>query len=197
MKYVIFLLSEASKLDFGGSEKLSKTDHVVIVNVKGKKTISASLQEVLDNMKAEVEFFEVAETADTWMSVTYLMGYHAGCKHDVYVITKDKTKIPNKLVGDAHVYTSFKSFGGTTTTSTAKKTSATKKTTSSTTKKTTTAKKTTTKTTTAKKTTAKKTTAKKKEETSVLDVIGSFVSGDTKKAQGGLADLASQFLGGK
>lgn len=199
MKYVILLLSEASKIDFGGSDKLAKNDHIVLVHVKGKKTIPASLEDVFENIKATVDYFEIAQTSDAWLSVAYLMGYHIASKHDVYVVTKDKTKIPNKLVGDAHIYASFKSIAGASTTTTKKTTSK------STAKKSTTAKKTTTKksTTSAKstKTTTKKTTAKQEEPT-VLDVIGSLIGGDTKsnkssKSQGGLIDLAGQLLGGK
>lgn len=187
MKYAIVLLSEASKLDFAGSEKLTKTDHVVIIYVKGKKTVSAALKETLDGLKATIDYYEIAKSTDAWLSVAYLMGYHAASKHDVYVITADKTKIPNKLVGDAHVYTSFKSIAGSSAT--------TKTSTKSTTKKTT--KSTTTKKTTAKKTTTKKSTSSKKKETTVMDVIGSIASGDTKNIQKGISDLAGQLLGGK
>lgn len=193
MKYVILLLSEASKIDFGGSDKLVKNDHIVLVHVKGKKTIPASLEDVFENIKATVDYFEIAQTSDAWLSVAYLMGYHIASKHDVYVVTKDKTKIPNKLVGDAHIYASFKSIAGASTTTTKKTTSK------STAKKTTTKKSTTSAKST--KTTTKKTTAKQEEPT-VLDVIGSLIGGDTKsnkssKSQGGLIDLAGQLLGGK
>lgn len=210
MKYVILLLSEATKLDFAGADKLTKSDHIVLVHVKGNKAIPASLTETFEGIKATVDYFEIAKTADNWLTVSYLIGYHVASKHDVYVVTKDKTKIPTKLASDIHVYTGFKSITASTsskssttkkssTKSTAKKTSTTssKKTTSkSTAKKTTTTKKTTSKTKSA--TSEKASTASsKKKETSVLDVLGSLATGDSKKVTEGLSDLAGQFFGTK
>lgn len=203
MKYVMMLLSEASKMDFSGSDKLTKSDSLEIIYVKGKKTISAAVKEQLDAIKATISYTEVASTSDIWLYVAYQLGIQSTTKHDVYLISKDKSKIPSKILGDAHSYVSFKSIGGSATASTTKKTTTAKKTTSATTKKTTakktTAKKTTTNTSTAKKTTTakKKTTATKKKETTVIDVVASYVSGDSKKASEGLANLAGQFLGTK
>lgn len=199
MKFVIISLSEASKLDFGGADKLTKSDHLVCVYAKGKKTITEAVEEELNALKAEVEFEEVAETSDIWLYVAYLMGFHKASKHDVFVVTKDKSKIPNKLTGDdVKVYTSFKSIVGSTGSSSGN--SSKKKTSTSTTKKTSSSssKKTSTSSTKKKTTsTKKKTTSSKKKDTDVIDVIGSFVSGDKKKAKEGLVDLAGQILGGK
>lgn len=172
MKYVIMLLSEASKIDFSGSEKLTKSDILEIIYVKGKKTISDAVKEKLDSIKATITYTEVAAAGDVWLYVAYQLGKESATKHDVYLISKDKSKIPSKVLGDAHAYVSFKSLG------------------SSSTSKSTTAKK----TTTTKKTTSK---SKKKEETSVIDVVASYMSGDSKKAQEGLVDFAEQFLGTK
>ena len=205
MKYVMMLLSEASKMDFSGSDKLTKSDALEIIYVKGKKTISAAVNEVLETIKAPITYTEVASTSDVWLYVAYQLGIQSTTKHDVYLISKDKSKIPSKILGSAHAYVSFKSLGGSTTStaSSSKKTTTAKKTTTKTsTAKSSTAKKTTTKTSTAKTSTAKKTAtkstaSKKKEETSVLDVVASYMAGDSKKASAGLADLAGQFLGTK
>lgn len=217
MKYVIMLLSEASKIDFAGADKLTKSDHLVILYAKGKKTITAAVQEQLDALKATVDFTEIAQTADAWLHVAYLLGYHVASKHDTYVVTKDKTKVPTKLTADAHIYTGFKTItGATSSSSSSKSTSSSKKTTTSTKKTTTSTKKSTSsssakKSTTASKksttssskksTTAKKTTTTKKKTTKsneidIGGVIGSFVSGDKKKAKEGLIDIAGQILGG-
>lgn len=212
MKYVIMLLSEASKIDFAGADKLTKSDHLVILYAKGKKTITAAVQEQLDALKATVDFTEIAQTADAWLHVAYLLGYHVASKHDTYVVTKDKTKVPTKLTADAHIYTGFKTITGATssssssskktTTSTKKATTSAKKTTSSSSaKKSTTASKKSTTSSSKKSTTAKKTTTTKKKTTKsneidIGGVIGSFVSGDKKKAKEGLMDIAGQILGG-
>lgn len=212
MKYVIMLLSEASKIDFAGADKLTKSDHLVILYAKGKKTITVAVQEQLDALKATVDFTEIAQTADAWLHVAYLLGYHVASKHDTYVVTKDKTKVPTKLTADAHIYTGFKTITGATssssssskktTTSTKKATTSAKKTTSSSSaKKSTTASKKSTTSSSKKSTTAKKTTTTKKKTTKsneidIGGVIGSFVSGDKKKAKEGLMDIAGQILGG-
>ncbi|MCQ2533586.1 MAG: hypothetical protein MJ172_03350 [Clostridia bacterium] len=213
MKYVIMLLSEASKIDFAGADKLTKSDHLVILYAKGKKTITAAVQEQLDALKATVDFTEIAQTADAWLHVAYLLGYHVASKHDTYVVTKDKTKVPTKLTADAHIYTGFKTITGATssssssskktTTSTKKATTSTKKTTTSTkkstssssAKKSTTASKKSTTSSSKKSTTTKKKTTKSN-EIDIGGVIGSFVSGDKKKAKEGLMDIAGQILGG-
>ena len=212
MKYVLMLLSEASKIDFAGADKLTKSDHLVILYAKGKKTITAAVQEQLDALKATVDFTEIAQTADAWLHVAYLLGYHVASKHDTYVVTKDKTKVPTKLTADAHIYTGFKTITGATssssssskktTTSTKKATTSAKKSTSSSSaKKSTTASKKSTTSSSKKSTTAKKTTTTKKKTTKsneidIGGVIGSFVSGDKKKAKEGLIDIAGQILGG-
>lgn len=188
MKYVIIALSEASKLDFSGADKLAKTDHIICLYVKGKKNITAAVQEEFDALKAEIEFDDVVDTQDLWMYAAYLMGYHVAAKHSVFVVTKDKDKLPSKITSEAKVYTSFKSVTSDTGSSTKK--STTKK---STTKKSTTA----SKKSTAKKSASTKKTTSKKKDTDVIDVIGSLVSGDKKKAKEGLVDIAGQLLGGK
>lgn len=190
MKYVIMLLSEASKMDFGGSDKLTKSDALEIIYVKGKKTISAQVQEQLDSIKASITFTEVASAGDVWLYVAYQLGKESATKHDVYLISKDKSKIPSKILGDAHAYVSFKSIATSSASTSTKKTTTAKKTTA---KKTTTDKK----ATTTKKSTSGGSTGKKKKETTVVDVVTSYMSGDSKKATEGLVDLAGQFLGSK
>lgn len=169
MKYVIVSLSEASKIDFAGAEKLAKTDHIVFLHVKGKKTISAGLKQQLEEVKAQTDFYEIAATGELWMYVSYLIGYHAGAKHDVFVVTADKSKIPSKIARDAKIYTSFKPVAGSTGTG-----------------------KTGTSSNAA--TGKKKTSAKKKQEDVMEDVIGAFASGDKEKAKKELVNLAAQFL---
>ncbi|MCQ2483230.1 MAG: hypothetical protein MJ153_07085, partial [Clostridia bacterium] len=122
MKYVIIALSEASKLDFSGADKLAKTDHIICLYVKGKKNITAAVQEEFDALKAEIEFDDVADTQDLWMYAAYLMGYHVAAKHSVFVVTKDKDKLPSKITSEAKVYTSFKSVTSDTGSSTKKST---------------------------------------------------------------------------
>lgn len=176
MKYVIMLLSEASKIDFSGSDKLTKSDVLEIIYVKGKKNISDALKEKLDSIKASITYTEVASSGDTWLYVAYQLGIQSTTKHDVYLISKDKSKVPTKVLGEAHAYVSFKSIGSSATSTSTKKTTSKK--------------------TTTKKPATKKPTTKKK-ETSVMDVVTSYMSGDSKKAQEGLVDLAGQLLGNK
>ncbi|MBO4926635.1 MAG: hypothetical protein J5379_00060 [Clostridiales bacterium] len=215
MKYVLFSLSEASKLDFTGAAGLSGSDHLVCVYVKGKKTLSASLKETLDEVKASVDYVEIGAASELWLMVSYLIGFHAASKHEVIVVTADKSKIPSRIAKDAKILSSFKTLGSGTakasTKTTAKKTtsaktSSAKKTTAksstakkaSTTKKTTTAKKSSTAKKTTAKTTAKKTAAKKKKESvDVGDLITSFTKGDTKDLSKKLTNLTNQILKGK
>ncbi len=166
MKYVLVSLSEASKLDFSGAEKLNKTDHIVFLYVKGKKTVSAKMQTAMEEWNATVDFYEVGATSEVWMYVSYLIGYHAGAKHDVFVVTADKSKLPSKIAKDAKVYTSFKTIAsntGTGKTGTASNASTVKK-------------------------------KKKTNEEQMGDVINSFVKGDKDKAKEQLVNLAAQFL---
>ena len=217
MKYVLISLSESSKIDFSGVEKLAKTDHLVFVYVKGKKTLPTGVKAALEDLKAEIEYFEIGASAELWLAMSYLIGYHTASKHDTIVITGDKSKLPSKITKDAKVYSAFRaavggSASGTASSSktSAKKTTAKKTTTakSSTAKKTSTAKKsTTTKKTTAKKTTtakksstskstAKKTAAKKKNP-DVSDIITALSKGDTQRASKQITDLATSIFKGK
>lgn len=190
MKYVLISLSEAGKLDFAGAEKLSKTDHLVCVHAKGKKTLSAKLKETFSEIKATIDYFEAGDASDVWYAIAYLIGVHTTSKHDVYVLTEDKAKLSSKITKDIKVYSAMKSITGasssTSTKSTAKK---------STTKKASTAKKsTTTKKSTAKKTTTKKKTTKKKDEVNVSSILDSLKKGDGNKLGKQLSDLAGTFL---
>lgn len=207
MKYVLISISESSKIDFSGVEKLSKTDHLVFIYVKGKKTLSSSVKAALEDAKAEIEYFEIGAASELWLAMSYLVGFHTASKHETIVLTADKSKLPGRITKDAKVYSAFRSVtggsaaGSSSTKSSAKKTTAKKTTTakkSTTTKKSTGTKKTSTtkKSTTAKKTTTKKTAAKKKQP-DVSDIITSLSKGDTKSASKQLSDLASAFLKGK
>ena len=203
MKYVLISLSESSKIDFSGSEKLLKTDHLVFLFVKGKKTLPASVKKALEDVKAEIEYFEIGSASELSASMSYLIGYHTASKHETIVITSDKSKLPSKVIKDIKVYGAFKSIAGTSSSttaskSTAKKSSTTKKTTVA--KKTTTAKKTTS-TSTAKKTTSKKTTTKKTASSKkkndgldVSDLLESLKKGDTKQLTKSFSDLTGSLF---
>lgn len=165
MKYVLVSLAEASKLDFAGAEKLSKTDHIVFLHVKGKKTVSAKLQTIMEEWKATVDYYEIATTSELWLYVSYMIGFHAGAKHDVFVVTSDKSKLPSKIARDAKVYTSFKTVAtnsGTGKTGNASNASTSKK--------------------------------KKTSETQMEDVLTAFAKGDKDKAKEQLVNLAESFL---
>ena len=209
MKYVLISLAESSKIDFSGAEKLSKTDHIIFVYVKGKKTLSASVKEALEEVKAEVEYFEIAAASELSCAISYLIGYHTASKHEVILIAGDKSKYPGKVIKEIKVYSAFRAaVGGTSSTSTAKKTTAKKSTTAKKTSstKTTAAKKTSTakkSTSTAKKSTAKKsTTAKKttkktasKKKSDGLDsILDSLAKGNTAKLGKSLGDLAGSLF---
>ena len=186
MKYVLISLAECSKLDLSGSEKLSKSDRILCLYVKGKKTLSAKVKEAFNEIPAEIEYFEIASTSELWLYMAYLIGVHSQAKHDVYVITEDKSKIPGKIAKEAKVLSSFKSVGGTSSSASAKKSSA-KKTTSSSTKKSSASKKTAaSKKTTTKKSTSTKKTASSKKKDDGLDVADLL----TKQ----LSNLAGQFF---
>lgn len=109
MKYVLVSLAEAAKLDWSGAEKLSKTDHIVFLHVKDKKTVSAGLKAKLEEVKCVVDYFEIASTSELVSYISYFIGYHSGAKHDVVVVTQDKSRIPSKVARDAKIYVSFKS----------------------------------------------------------------------------------------
>ncbi|MBP5418039.1 MAG: hypothetical protein J6Y58_11020 [Clostridiales bacterium] len=176
MKYVFISLQESSKIDFSGAEKLAKTDHLVFLYVKGKKTLPASVKEALTEVKAEIEYVEIANTSELIPVLSYLIGFHEASKHDVIVITEDKSKLPSKVVKGAKVYSAFRSVTGAASASTAKKTTSAKKSTSS--KTSSTSKKTSAskKSTTAKKSTTKKSTAKKKDDVlDVTDILNTIV----------------------
>ncbi len=190
MKVVIMSLAEASKIDFAGAESLNKTDQLIFLYVKGKKTVPASVSEALEEVKAEVSYMEMAATSEYAAYCSYLIGFHTGAKHDVFVVTQDKEKIPKTPAKDAKIYTSFKSIAKSdgTSSSTGKKTSsAAKKKTSSTGKKT---------SSSGKKTssTAKKKTSSKKKKVDVSDVITSLASGDKEKVKENAAKLLEQAL---
>jgi len=165
MKYVLVSLAEASKLDFAGAEKLTKTDHIVFLHVKGKKNVSAKLQAIMEEWKATVDYYEIATTSELWLYVSYMIGFHAGAKHDVFVVTSDKSKLPSKIAKDAKVYTSFKTVAtnsGTGKTGNASNASTSKK--------------------------------KKTSETQMEDVLTAFAKGDKDKAKEQLVNLAASFL---
>ena len=176
MKIVLFTLSDASKIDFTGIDKLTKNDLVICLYVKGKKNISDDLSELLSSIKAESEFYEVAETADLYMNMAYLIGYYSGLKKDTYAVLKDKSKLPSKITKDIKVYTSFKSVA-----SSEGSGKSTKKSTSSKSSKST------------KKTSAKKSSASKtKEKDSEIDLSDILGSSDLLS---GLAEVAGSILG--
>ena len=175
MKYVFISLSESSRIDFSGAEKLAKTDHLVFLYIKGKKTVPASVKEALTDVKAEIEYVEIGSTSELIPVLSYLIGFHEASKHDVIVITEDKGKLPSKVTKGAKVYSAFRAVTGTAA-SASKKTSSTKKTTSA--KSSPTAKKSsaTKKSTATKKTAAKKSTAKKNSEAlDVTDLLNTIV----------------------
>jgi len=168
MKYVLVSLAEASKLDFSGAEKLSKADHIVFLYVKGKKTVSSKLESVMEEWKATIDYYEIGATSELWTYMSYLIGYHAGAKHEVFVITEDKSKLPSKIAKDAKIYMSFKTVAAN---------SGTGKTGNS-----------------SNASTAKKKTGKKTNEDRMEDVISALASGNKDKAKKELVNLASQFL---
>jgi len=199
MKYILVSLSECSKLDFSGADKLSKTDHLILLHAKGKKTISAKLKETLSEVPAQIDYYEIGAASELWLYVSYLIGVHTGAKHDVYVITEDKEKIPAKIAKEAKVYSAFRSVSGasgsagkTSSTkksgTTAKKATAAKK--SSTTKKTTSSKSSTKKASTSKSSSTKNTSSKKKSSDVDLGDIGDFLSKS-------ISSIANQYLKGK
>ncbi len=185
MKYVLISLAESSKLDFSGADKLAKSDHLIVLYVKGKKTVPAKVKEQFNEISADIEYYEVGTASELWLNMTYLIGVHTASKHDVYVVTEDKDKLPSKIAKEVKVYASFRSIVGASastskssskkTTTSAKKTSSSK---SSTAKKSTSSKKSTTK-----KTTTKKTASKKDSGLDVADLL-------TKS----LTSMAEQFL---
>ncbi len=164
MKYVLFSLAECSKLDLSGSEKLSKSDRLLCLYVKGKKTLSAKLKEAFAEIPAEIEYYEIASASELWLHMAYLIGMHTQARHDVYVITADKEKLPGKIAKEVKVYSSFKSVSGSAAGTSSKKTTAKKTSASSAGK--TSAKK----TSTAKKSTATKKSAASKKKDSTPDV---------------------------
>ena len=195
MKYVLISLAESTKIDFSGSEKLGKTDHLILLYVKGKKTLSAKLKEQLEEIPAVIEYYEIGAASELWLNMAYLIGVHTASKHDVYVITEDKDMLPGKIAKEVKVYSAFRSIAGTSAKTTAKSTASSKKTTtskssasksSSSSKKASSSKKTSaSKSSTAKKTT-KKTAAKKSNGLDVADIL-------TKS----LTSMAEQFLKNK
>lgn len=197
MKYVLISLAESTKLDFSGSEKLGKTDHLILLYVKGKKTLSAKIKEQLEEIPAVIEYYEIGAASELWLNMAYLIGVHTASKHDVYVITEDKDKFPSKIAKEVKVYSAFRSIAGSAASSksTAKSTASSKKTStskssasksSSSSKKASSSKKTSaSKSSTAKKTT-KKTAAKKSNGLDVADIL-------TKS----LTSMAEQFLKNK
>lgn len=165
MKYVLVSLSEASKLDFSGAEKLTKTDHIVFLYVSGKKNVSTALKAKLEDVKCVVDYFEIAATSEMVSYISYFIGYHSGAKHDVVVVTQDKSKIPSKIAKDAKIYTSFKSVSNA---SSSGKTG-----------------------TSAAATSNKK---KKSDEVKVENLMDSLAKGDKDKAKKQIMGLAEQFI---
>ncbi|MCR5058829.1 MAG: hypothetical protein K6A81_09460 [Clostridiales bacterium] len=203
MKYVLISLSESSKIDFSGSEKLLKSDHLVFLYVKGKKTLPASVKKALEDIKAEIEYFEIASSSELIASISYLIGYHTASKHETIVITEDKSKLPGKVIKDVKVYSAFRSIAGASSktpseSATPKKSTTAKK--STTVKKTTAAKKASStssaKKTTSKKTTTKKTASSKKKNDGldVSDLLESLKKGDTKQLTKSFSDLTGSLF---
>ncbi|MBP5187291.1 MAG: hypothetical protein J6040_09600 [Clostridiales bacterium] len=202
MKYVLISLSESSKIDFSGSEKLLKSDHLVFLYVKGKKTLPSSVKKALEDVKAEIEYFEIGSSSELTASMAYLIGYHTASKHETIVITEDKSKLPGKVIKDVKVYSAFRSIAGASSktpskSATAKKPAAKKSTTA---KKTAAAKKTastsTAKKTTSKKTATKKTASSKKKNDGldVSDLLESLKKGDTKQLTKSFSDLTGSLF---
>ena len=203
MKYVLISLSESSKIDFSGSEKLLKTDHLVFLYVKGKKTLPASVKKALEDVKAEIEYFEIGSASELSASMSYLIGYHTASKHETIVITEDKSKLPGKVIKDVKVYSAFRSIAGASSKTASKSATAKKSTTakkSATAKKTTAAKKTastsTAKKSASKKTTTKKTASSKKKNDGldVSDLLESLKKGDTKQLTKSFSDLTGSLF---
>lgn len=165
MKYVLVSLAEASKLDFNGVDKLTKTDHLVLMHVKDKKTVPATLKAKLEEAKCVIDFFEIGSTSELPIYIAYFIGYHSGAKHDVVVVTQNKDKIPTKIARDAKIYTSFKSVG---TATSSGKTG-----------------------TSAAATSNKK---KKSDEVTVENLMDSLAKGNKDKAKKQLMGMAEQFL---
>ena len=208
MKYVLISLSESSKLDLSGAEKLGKTDHLVFVHIKGKKTISAELKEILRDCPAEIEYFEAGDASSVIPAISYLIGYYTAGKKDVFVLTADKDKLPGKICKDIKVYSAMKSIAGGTgkasaatksskSTNTSSKAGAKKTTTKNTTAKKSTVKKSTAAKSASKKTTTKKSTSKKNSGVNMTSLLDSISKGDTKKISKQFTDLATQIMKGK
>lgn len=176
MKTVLMTLDAANKQGIAGSEKLTKSDLLILVYVKGKKNISDDLSEAMDSLKAEVEYAQIESNSELNIMFAYLAGFHAAKNHDVFVVTPDKDKISTIVSKNAKVYTSFKSIAGAGSSS-----SSSGKSTSS-------GKKSTTKKTTTKKTTTKKSSSKKKEE-DLASIFTDLASGKLNKEK-----LAEQML---
>ena len=167
MKYVLVSLAESSKIDFTGAEKLTKTDHIVFLHVKDKKTVSAALKAKLEDVKCVIDYFEIASASELTNYISYLIGFHAGAKHDVILVTQDKSKIPTKIAKDAKIYVSFKSV--VTATSSAKTGSSASSSSSS----------------------GKK---KKSGEAQMESLMDSLAKGDTEKAKKQMLGLAEQYF---
>lgn len=165
MKYVLVSLAESSKIDFTGAEKLTKTDHIVFLHVKDKKTVSAALKAKLEDVKCVIDYYEIASASELTNYISYLIGYHAGAKHDVILVTQDKSKIPTKIAKEAKIYVSFKSVA--TASSSAKTSSSTS---SSSGKK------------------------KKSGEAQMESLMDSLAKGDTEKAKKQMLGLAEQYF---
>lgn len=166
MKYVLVSLAESSKIDFTGAEKLGKTDHIVFLHVKDKKTVSAALKTKLEDLKCVIDYFEIASASELTSYIAYLIGFHTGAKHDVVVVTQDKSKIPAKIAKDAKIYVSFKSVAAASSSKTSSGSSAS--------------------TSSGKK--------KKSTETDVESLMDSLAKGDTEKAKKQMMGLAEQYF---
>ena len=185
MKTVIIMLDMANKSGIAGAQKLAKTDELIMLYVKGKKTVSANLKEELADVKATVSYVEIAATADYNTVCAYYVGYHVGKGHDVYVIAADKSKVKSVISKNAKVYTGFGSITGTV--GSGKTGTAAKPKKTGTAKKTTTAKK---------KTTTKKKTSSKKDADDISDILTSLAGGkiDTDKITDTVMKVAKKKL---
>lgn len=129
MKVVLITLDDANKIGITGAEKLTKTDELIILYVKGKKNIKSDLEEALSGVKCSVSYEEMATAGEFNTICAYFVGYHEGKGHDVFIVTSDKTKLSAIVKSHSKAYASFKSIAtstGKTSQTSSKKTSSAK-----------------------------------------------------------------------
>lgn len=92
MKIVLISLEDVVKTEINGSEKLDKTDKIIILYRKNKDNLSVPVFSRLSTVKCNVEFVEIFETANTHdfeTKIAYLTGLNIN-KGTVYVIDTSK-----------------------------------------------------------------------------------------------------------